>query len=103
MRATDAPATTPQHNPKRPRWPFIVAGLLVVHVALMTVAVVIATHDRSFAVLPNYDDNAVHWDRDQAKRRASAKLGWKLEIVPAETVDPIGRRNVSVRLTDADA
>jgi nitrogen fixation protein FixH len=67
----------------------------------MMVAVAIATRDRSFAVLPNYYDNAVHWDQDQAKKRASEQLGWKLEIFPAESIDPLGRRNVTLRLTDA--
>jgi nitrogen fixation protein FixH len=83
------------------RWPLIIIGLLSIHVAGMLVAVSIATRDRSFAVMPDYYDRALNWDRAQAEKRASQKLGWKLQIEPAGAVDPTGRRRVRIRLIDA--
>src|SRR3569623_2033596 len=67
----------------------------------MVGAVTIATHDKSFAVTPDYYQRAVHWDEEQAARRASEKLGWRVSIETAPQADPLGRRVVSVVLTDA--
>ena len=108
MRPVDVPALggqSPDGKPRGPRhrskWPFIVVGLLLAHVGLMTAAVMLATRDKSFAVTPDYYEQALHWDRDQAAKRASEKLGWKLEIQPADQVDPLGRRAATLALTDA--
>ena len=46
------------------RWPLIVIGLLLGHMAIMFVAVVLATRDHgSSAVIPDYYQKAVNWDR----------------------------------------
>ena len=87
---------------KRARWPWIIVGLLGGHVLLMVAAVTIATHDRSFAVVPNYYQRAVNWDQTQAEKRASEKLGWHVRVEASSRVDPIGRRAVSFVLADAD-
>ena len=92
-------------TPVRPRrhmkWPLIVIGLLTGHVSVMVVAVVIATHDKSFAVLPDYYQKAVHWDDTQAELRASERLGWQCAFTPSADVDPLGRRSVTFTLVDA--
>ena len=82
------------------KWPWIIVGLLSVHVAGMVTAAMIATHDRSFAVVDNYYEKAVHWDQSQAILRASREMGWKVEIHASERVDPLGRRRVDLIVTD---
>jgi hypothetical protein len=64
------PHTPP--NTHKSRWPLIVIALLVGHICLMTVAVAIATHDRNGAIIPDYYQKAVNWDRTQAQLRANA-------------------------------
>jgi nitrogen fixation protein FixH len=91
----------PSDSRRHLKWPLIVIGLLVTHVTAMIVIVVIATHDKSFAVLPNYYQNAVHWDDAQAELRASQRLGWQCAFIPSPDVDPLGRRSVTVTLVDA--
>jgi nitrogen fixation protein FixH len=83
------------------RWPVIVIGLLAAHLLLMAIFAMIAMRDRSFAVVPNYYQNALNWDQTQAQRRAGEKLGWKMRIEPSERVDLLGNRSVSFALTDA--
>jgi len=83
------------------RWPIIVVSLLSVHLLLMVLVAAIAARDRSFAVVPNYYRNAVEWDRHQAQRRASQRLGWKIAIEPSERIDPLGRRAITFTLTDS--
>ena len=82
-------------------WPLIVVGLLLGHVSIMVTAVILATGDKSFAVLPNYYDKAVNWDKNQAELRASEKLGWQVTVIPSPDVDPTGHRAVNVTVVDA--
>lgn len=82
-------------------WPLIVVGLLLGHVSIMVTAVILATRDKSFAVLPNYYEKAVNWDKNQAELRASEKLGWQVTLVPSPDVDPTGHRTLLFTLTDA--
>ena len=100
MRNLDGTAGTSRPTSSK-RWPMIIVGLLSVHVTLMITAAAIATRDRSFAVLPNYYENAVNWDKTRAEMDSSRKLGWNLQINPAPQVDPHGSRQVSILLTDA--
>ena len=84
------------------RWPMIIVGLLAGHVTLMMVACAIATHDKSFSVVPNYYGRAVNWDQEQALRRASKELGWHVAVQASGRVDASGRRAVSFVLSDAN-
>lgn len=106
IEGTTVPSSPPPEQPPRPRqsrrWPLIIVAMLVVHVLLMATATVIATHDRSFAVMPNYYEKALKWDQSQADKRASEQLGWKLTMEPSETIDPIGRRTVTFVLVNID-
>ena len=86
---------------RRSPWPWIIVGMLLTHVVIMVVAMMIAVHDKSSAIVPNYYERAVNWDAEQAKYRASEKLGWHVEMEAAEQVDPLGRRVVRFILTDA--
>ena len=101
----NAPSPAQPPKPQRPwrywTWPLIVVSLLLGHVSIMVTAVILATGDKSFAVLPNYYERAVNWDKNQAELRASEKLGWQVTLVPSPDVDPTGRRALSLTLTDA--
>jgi nitrogen fixation protein FixH len=79
----------------------IVIGLLLGHILIMAVAVALATRGESSTVIPGYYQKALNWDRTQAALRASEKLGWTVALAPALDVDPLGRLNVVVNVTDA--
>jgi nitrogen fixation protein FixH len=95
------PALPVTRKPRHWKWPLIVVGLLLGHISIMVTAVVLATSDKSFAVLPDYYQKAVNWDRSQADLRASEKLGWQVILVPSPEVDPTGHRTVTLTLSDA--
>jgi hypothetical protein len=95
------PAAPVARKPRHWKWPLIVIGLLLGHISIMVTAVVLATTDKSFAVLPDYYQKAVNWDRSQAALRASEKLGWQVILVPSPEVDPTGHRTISLTLTDS--
>jgi nitrogen fixation protein FixH len=94
-------STSNARPPRHLRWPLIVIGLLLGHMTIMFVAVALATHDRASTIIPNYYEKSLDWDRAQAERRASEKLGWRVTVTPSPQVDPLGRRDVLVRVTDA--
>ncbi len=78
------------------RWPMIVIGLLATHVVAMVTVVMVATRDGSFAVTPNYYEKALNWDKAQEQKRASERLGWKVEITTND------RGELEVRLVDRE-
>jgi nitrogen fixation protein FixH len=78
----------------------LVVGLLTLQVAMGFAAVTLAGGDASFAVVPGYHEQALHWDEARAAARNSASLGWRDHIHAAEQADVFGRRQLTVELQD---
>ena len=83
------------------RWALIVVALLITHASAMIIAVLIATGDPSFAVVPDYYQKALSWDQRRAALRGSDSLGWTLVLKPGSVVDERRRRLVVAELHDA--
>ena len=64
------------------RWGSLIVGLLGLQVAGGVIAILLATGDESVAVVPNYHEKALNWDREIAAQAASAALGWKCDVAP---------------------
>jgi nitrogen fixation protein FixH len=78
----------------------MVVALLGMQVVLGFAAVTLATGDASFAVVPGYHEQALHWDENRALLRNSAALGWIDRISADATADVLGRRTLSIALQD---
>ena len=74
---------TPRGRP--PIWVLIVVGLLSTHLICILVMVRIASRAND-GVIPDYYRQATNWDSTQAQRRASEKLGWRVQVVPETAV-----------------
>lgn len=61
-------------------WPAALVGVLAITVVANGALYWTASHDRSFAVEPDYYQQAVHWDSSVARSRRSAALGWATEV-----------------------
>jgi len=48
-------------------WPFLIAGMLLAHVGGMLFIVTLCQRGKP-AVIENYYEKAIHWDRDHASR-----------------------------------
>lgn len=83
-------------------WPGLVIGLLVGKMLFMTVMVIVATRDRSFAVEPDYYQKAVAWDEHAAQQQANERLAWQAEITLGDQVSPIGERDLICTLSNRD-
>lgn len=81
-------------------WGAFVIAFLGGQVAMGVVAVILATGDPSFAVVPDYHEKAMHWDDATQMQVASDQLGWTASMHLSEAGDALGQRTLVVTLTD---
>jgi nitrogen fixation protein FixH len=81
-------------------WPVGLTALLLGSVAICVITAVVATRDPSFALEPEYYQQAVEWDQSVAARRDSAALGWSAAAAVSAPGVPGQFRTLTVRLTD---
>ena len=77
-------------------WPWFVAALLAATAVGQGIMLYAATHDPTFAVVPDYYERAVAWDSTLAIEEASDALGW--HATATLTRDGGARLNVANRL-----
>lgn len=82
-------------------WPGFVIALLLMSATMVTITVVAATNDPSFAVVDNYYEKGLHWDDHMAQLEKNKALGWaaRPEVGAAAGAD---LRPLSITLTDRD-
>ncbi len=81
--------------------PALIAGFLLLSVGANMALLAFATHDASFAVVPDYYQRALHFDEHLATLRASTALGWHVDVRLAAGNSP--RLRVEVRDRDGRA
>lgn len=82
-------------------WGTLVVTFLGMQVAIGAVAIVLATGDPSVAVVPDYYQKALDWDKSMEAQRVSDLLGWTANIQIGEPLDQTGQRYLSVRVLDS--
>jgi hypothetical protein len=82
-------------------WGGVIVGLLVMCLAIQTTLLIYAINDPAFAVEPDYEWKARHWDELQRERARSAALGWSVDLQTAPD-DQAGRVRLELLLTDRD-
>jgi len=81
------------------RWIGIVIGLLAASLLGQFVLLAVATSDPSFAIEPDYEQKAQHWDAEQRQRSLNAVLGWSVAI----GTEPVAAdRGFDLTLTPSD-
>jgi hypothetical protein len=68
------------------QWGSFVVGLLGLQVAGGVMAIMLATGDQSVAVVPDYHQKALDWDKEIALQSASRSLGWICEVSQIDSV-----------------
>ena len=96
--------TTTAHQQKEQTaqlaWTGMIIAFFVIQAILWIVAISYTANDSSHVVLTDYEQKSLHWDEDQAIKRASAALGWKTDLKIDEQADIVGNRAVRLRLLD---
>ncbi len=80
------------------RWPLGVIGILLVSFIVCGITIYYAVTDSSYAVEPEYYEQAVRWDESVKEREASAALGWDAAV--SITLED-GEADLRVELLDA--
>jgi len=80
-------------------WPLALAGVLGVTVVANVVLIRLAADSNGAVVEPDYYRKAVAWDSTAAVARASATLGWTVDV-QTEPVDARGDARILVRVHD---
>jgi nitrogen fixation protein FixH len=81
------------------QWPIGVVVVLVLTVAANIYVAVRANDDPSVHIETDYYQKAVRFDADQALKRRSERLGWRLQLASAKAGE--GHETVSVSLADS--
>ena len=66
------------------RWGGFVVGLLSLQVAGGAYAIYLATGDPSVAVVPDYHQKALDWDKEIQLRHDSKQLNWELQLTATD-------------------
>jgi nitrogen fixation protein FixH len=94
---------TPNSNTVSKRyllWPILISSLLGIQIISVVTMVVVATHDRSFAIEPDFYQKGLHYQQTIEQRRENARLGWSVKLDVSRPLSGSNLRNVTCRLFD---
>jgi nitrogen fixation protein FixH len=83
-------------------WPVLITSLISIHILSVVTMVIVATHDRSFAVEPDYYQKGLHFEQTIEQRRENARLGWTIKLDVGRPQSASNMRDVSCLLCDRD-
>jgi nitrogen fixation protein FixH len=81
------------------QWPIGVAVVLALTVAANIYVAVRANNDPSVHIESDYYQKAVRFDADQALRKRSERLGWRMQLASARA--SAGQETISISLVDS--
>jgi nitrogen fixation protein FixH len=84
-------------------WCSLVVLMLGGSVGMWIYAAVLAVSDPSMAIVPDYHEKALQWDKHLAIERATHALGWTVAYVPGPASDSAGTRELTLFVRDRDA
>lgn len=95
--------TSQQERRSKYLWLAIILGLFVVQFTMSGVAIVLANSDPTHAVIPNYHQQALEYDKVLNARHISERLGWKWTITLDSLRTTSGKRGLILELQDAES
>jgi nitrogen fixation protein FixH len=85
------------------KWSAFILLLLGGSVGMCIYAAMLAVSDPSMAIVPDYHEKALHWDKHLELARATRALGWNIAVVPSPAHDLAGHRQLTFFVRDRDA
>ncbi len=92
------------HLERRARrfWGAFVVGLLTMSVSMWGYAVYLGVTDNATAIVPDYHQRALDWDRYARSVQASRELGWVVQFVPGKLDPQDVKRIIELFVRDSD-
>lgn len=99
----DSPSPATVDKPSRHLfWPILLTSLISIHVVSVVVMVIVATHDRSFAIEPDWYLKGLNYERTSRQQRDNTRLGWSVQLDVGEPLAGTHRRNVTCKVLDRE-
>jgi nitrogen fixation protein FixH len=95
-----ANAAIADRPPRHLFWPILLTSLISIHIVSVVVMVIVATHDSSFAIEPDWYQKGLHYEQTAQQQRENNRLGWSVQIEIGEPLSGTNRRNVSCTVLD---
>src|SRR5208283_3998553 len=78
-----SPLAAPRSVPSNSRhllWPILLTSLISIHIVSVVVMVIVATHDSSFAVEPDWYLKGLHYDQTTQQQRENSRLSCSVTL-----------------------
>ena len=85
------------------QWTAFILLLLGGSVGMWVYAAYLAISDPTMAVVPDYHEKALQWDKHLEVARASKAVGWTIAVVPSAAANASGQRELTFFVRDRDA
>ena len=83
-------------------WTGFILMFFLIQAVIWTVAISITSSDMSHAVIANYDEQALHWDRVKQMRAASSQLNWSSQLTAIGQSALNGDRQIRLQVSDKE-
>ena len=81
-------------------WPILLTSLISIHVVSVVVMVIVATHDSSFALEPDWYSKGLNYEQTAQQQRENSRLNWSLQLDVSQPLTGTNRRNVTCTILD---
>jgi len=81
-------------------WPILLTSLIGIHIVSVVVMVIIATHDRSFAIEPDWYQKGLHYEQTAQQQRENNRLSWSVKLDVGQPSSGSNRRSVTCMVLD---
>jgi nitrogen fixation protein FixH len=82
-------------------WPIFLTSLIGIHTLSVVVMVVVATHDKSFALEPDWYAKGLNYEQAVQQHQANSRLNWSVTIDVGQPLPGTNHRNVTGAIRDA--
>jgi nitrogen fixation protein FixH len=83
-------------------WPILLTSLISIHIISVVVMVMVATHDHSFAIEPDWYQKGLHYNQTAQQQQANSRLGWSLRLDVGQPMTGTNRRRVTCTVLDRE-
>jgi nitrogen fixation protein FixH len=81
-------------------WPILLTSLISIHIVSVVVMVIVATHDRSFAIEPDWYLKGLNYEQTVQQQRENRRLGWSVQLDISPPLTGTKQRSVTCMVFD---
>ncbi len=98
---TNTASPAPIEKPSRHLlWPILLTSLISIHAISVVMMVIVATHDSSFALEPDWYLKGLNYEQTVQQQRQNSRLSWSVQLDVSQPLTGTNRRNVTCTVLD---